>query len=219
MTPSTLSKLAPAAAIASLLLTWQVHRRSGDEQFLCDGVECSLGSSASWLLTGVTMIGPFVALVGFFWSRRLHYQSRLGPFSKRAIPDGEEILEVFAVLAAALISYWLLLNGPSIEAVDIDKPNTWAQNLREYRAPDELTAEQRQSLKEVPTRFTWFVIGLLGSAPFMFSLGSMLGREWYGRKRRQAQKLGDTAPESMGRSTAAEANIDLTQESSEDGAR
>lgn len=225
MTQPTLLKLAPIAALASLIATWQVHQRAGDETFLCDGIECSLGSSTSWLLTGATLIGPFVALGGFFWSRSLHYRERLGPFSDRAIPDSEEILEVLAVLLAALISYWLLLNGPSIEAVDIDKPNTWAQSLREFRASDNPTAQQRQSLKEVPTRLTWFVIGVLASAPFMFSLGSMLGREWYGRKRRRAQELGDDTQsmgvsEGMGRATGIDlTEVELNQSSHEDGAR
>lgn len=189
MNQPTIIKTLPMAVITALIATRFVHGRAGDETFLCDGTPCELGSGASWLLTGVTFIGPFIALAGFFWARRLHEGGRLGPFSHRAIPDGEQIIEVMAVLLAGLITYWLALNGPSIEFVDIGRPNTWVERLRELRAPETLTQLDRAKLDEVPSRRTWFLIGVILGGPLMFSFGNMAGREWYGRKRRKAQQL------------------------------
>lgn len=174
----------PAVGLVALFLTWQVHRRAGDESFICDtGAVCALGSGGSWLLTGVTLTGPFVALLGFAWSRWLHRRDKLGPFSPRAIPDSEQMVEVFAVLGAGLATYWLLGNGASIEAADLDqlgRPNSWLIDGRDIASDEPVDAF-------VPTRFTWFQIGTILSAPFAFSLGSMLGREWYGRQRRANQ--------------------------------
>ena len=196
----------PIATLVALIATWFVHGRAGNETFLCDGTtECELGSGASWLLTGVTLIGPFIALAGFFWARRLHHAGRLGPFSYRAIPDGEQIIEVLAVLGAGLLTYWLALNGPSIEFVEIGRPNTWVESLREFRAPEILTQVDRQKLDEVPSRRTWFLIGVILGGPLMFSLGNMLGREWYGRKRRAGQ-LAESDDDDL------DAYIDLTKE-------
>jgi len=192
----TLVKALPLALIAAFFATRRVRGRFGDETFLCDtGSQCDLGSGMTWLLSGVTILGPFIAVAGFMWTRRLHHSNRLGPFSHRYIPDGEQILEVLAVLAAAAISYRLILGGPSIEWVSpsgdltlATRPNQFAQWLREFRAPDILDADARDKLGKVPSRRTWFLIGTIFGGPFMFGLGSMLGREWYGRKRRKAQR-------------------------------
>ncbi len=192
MTTSTKNRLPflamalPITGVVATVLTWQVHVRSGDETFVCDGETCVLGSGASWLLTGITVLGPFVALMGFLWTRRLHDRDRLGPFARWAIPDGEEIFEVLSVLAAGLATYWLVRNGPSIEAVDVGRPNSWVLELREWTVDDGVTASPL-----VPSRATWFAVGAILSAPFALSLGSMLGREWYGRQRRIEQDAAD----------------------------
>lgn len=174
----------PVALIVGLLLTWMVHRRAGDEQLICaTGEICSLGSGGSWLLTGVALPGALVALAGFAWSRHLHRRDRLGPFSRRAIPDGEQILEVISVLAAGWFSWWLIRNGGSIEAADIDelaRPNSWLIEARDIRSDEPID-------RFIPDRSTWFLVGAVLAAPFAFSLGSMIGREWYGRIRRSAQ--------------------------------
>lgn len=185
----TIAKALPIAIIVAFFATRRVHGRYFDETFICDtGDRCELGSGLSWLLTGITALGPFLAVLGFMWTWRLHHRDRLGPFSHRAIPDSEQILEVLAVLGGILASYWLLLNGPSIESVTIGRPNTWAEWLRNFRAPEQLTSADREKLEQVPSRLTWFAVGTLLGGPFMYAFGSMLGREWYGRKRRKAQK-------------------------------
>jgi hypothetical protein len=190
-----LAKTLPIAAVVASILTWQVHTRSGDETFVCEGEACVLGSGASWLLTGITLLGPFIALAGFLWTRRLHRRDRLGPFSPRAIPDSEQIFEVLSVLAAGLATYWLVRNGPSIEAVDVGRPNTWVLELHQWTTDD---GEPISRL--VPNRRTWFAVGAILAAPFAFSLGSMLSREWYGRERRVQQNA-----------AAADDVIDLTE--------
>lgn len=182
-TPFSL-KIAPLAAAMAFLATWQVHSRSGNEVFRCETGQCELGSGASWFLTGVTLASPFIAALGFAWSRHLHRRGRLGPFEQRWLPDGEEIFEILAVLAAGLITYWLLRNGPSIEAVSVGRPNTWLIEAREWR-------DDQSSTDLVPARRTWFAVGVALSAPFAFSFGSMTGREWYGRMRRRAQRAED----------------------------
>lgn len=207
------AKTLPIAALISLILTWQIHARSGDETFVCEGAECELGSGLSWLLTGAALTGPFVAVLGAAWTSRLHQRDRLGPFSYRAIPDSEQILEVLAVLAAGLASYWLIRNGPMIEAVIVDevdkklpgRPNSWILDARELR--DEFTTNTL-----VPNRRNWFTIGAVLGAPFSFSLGSMLAREWYGRLRRRAQLAADAEPEEV---VIDLTTIDLTDASSE----
>ena len=81
------------------------------------------------------------------------------------------------MLGAGLITYWLLLNGPSIEAVEVRQVNQLATSLREFRLE---AGEPVTNL--VPSRLTWFVIGAVLSGPFWFSFGSMIGRELYGRR-------------------------------------
>ncbi len=201
-------KTLPVAALISIILTWQIHARSGDETFVCEGAECELGSGLSWLLTGAALTGPFVALLGVAWTRRLHQRDRLGPFSYRAIPDSEQILEVLAVLAAGVASYWLIRNGPMIEPADVDsvgRPNSWILDARELR--DEFTTNTL-----VPNRRNWFTIGAVLGAPFSFSLGSMLAREWYGRLRRRTQLAEDAEPDEI---VIDLTTIDLTDSSSE----
>jgi len=215
MKQHTIVKTAPIALLVAFFATRYVRGRYGDETFICDtGAQCDLGSGLTWLLTGITSIGPFIALAGFMWSRRLHHKERLGPFSSRAIPDGEQILEVLMVIGAIGASYWLMLNGPAIEPVTIGRPNTWAEWLREFRAPDQLTAADQAKLDEVPSRRTWFLIGTLLGAPLMLSLGTMLGREWYGRKRRKAQREAGEHDDHIDltafENTSGRATIDLT---------
>ncbi len=179
------------AVLASLVLTWQVHGRTGDETFLCADVsECALGSGWSWMLTGATLTGPFLALAGAAWERRQHYLDRLGPFAHRAIPDGQQIGEVLGVLVAGLLSYWLVRNGPSIEPatpLDIGRLNRWALDVRNFRLEDGAT-----QITTVPSRLSWFLVGGVFFAPFALSFGTMLGREFYGRRRRKAQQAVDS---------------------------
>jgi hypothetical protein len=174
------------AATAAVTGTWIVHgviftgldleaTRAGNESFICESGLCELGSSLSWLLSGATLIGPFITLLGVLWSRWLHRRDRLGPFAYRAIPDGEQIAEVLAVLGAGLASYWIATRGPTIESVQVRAPNRW------------VTGRLEESGKDlVPTRTAWFLIGAVLFAPFAFSFGSMASREWYGRIRRKS---------------------------------
>lgn len=193
------AKAVPLTLLIAGVLTWQVHRRTGDETFICEtGDICELGSGLSWLATGATLIGPVIAFLGFSWSRRLHRRSRLGPFSYRPIPDGEQMLEVFAVLSAGLATYWLLGNGSMIEAVDVGRPNTWLLDVQDIASDEPVD-------NLVPNRTTWFAIGTVLTAPFAFSFGSMLGREWYGRRRRATQASNADPPEVIDLTT-----IDLT---------
>lgn len=194
------AKAVPITLLVSAVLTWQLHSRAGNETFKCDGGDvCELGSGLSWLSTGPALIGPFIALLGFSWSRRLHRRARLGPFSYRAIPDSEQMLEVCAVLGAGLLTYWLLANGSMIESVDVGRPNTWLLDVQDITSDEPID-------DLVPTRSTWFAIGVVLSAPFAFSFGSMLGREWYGRRRRSAQNLDADTSEVIDLTT-----IDLTE--------
>jgi hypothetical protein len=184
--PPVLAVWLPIAAVAALIGTWLVHgavftgvdleaTRAGNETFICDSSVCELGSGFSWLLTGATLPGPFIVLLGFFWSRWLHRRDRLGPFSYWGLPDGEQIAEVVAVLGAGLASYWIATRGPTIEAAQVRAPNSW------------ITGRLDQSGRDlVPTRTAWFLIGAVLFAPFAFSFGSMAGREWYGRIRRKS---------------------------------
>ncbi|MFT7473620.1 MAG: hypothetical protein ACI81L_000535 [Verrucomicrobiales bacterium] len=174
-----LLKTLPVAVVTAFVATRLGRGRAGTETFLCEGSRCSFDSGATWLLTGVTIIGPFIAVLGFSFARRLHYRDRLGPFSHRAIPDGEQILEVLGIVASGALAYWVLRNGPTIEAIDDGGLNRVAADiLGEDDVPSSL----------VPNRQSWFAIGAILSAPFAFSLGSMFGREWYGRKRRKTQE-------------------------------
>ena len=185
---------AALAVIAALILTWQVRSRTGEETFECPDVgECVLGSGWNSLLTGMAITGPFIALLGAAWSRRLHNNGRLGPFSYRAIPDSEQIVEVLTVLLAGLFTYWFIRNGPSIEParpLDIGAPNTWALDIRNVRQPDG-TAE----ITSVPSRLNWFIVGTVLFAPFAGSFGAMAGREFFGRRRRKAQRHLDEGTE------------------------
>ncbi len=185
---------AAIAVVSAVLLNWQVGARTGEETFVCTDIgDCVLGSGWSSLLTGMAITGPFFALLGAAWSRRLHNGERLGPFSYRAIPDSEQIVEVLTVLLAGLFTYWLIRNGPSIEParpLDIGAPNTWALDIRNVRQPDGTA-----TITSVPSRLSWFLIGTVLGAPFAGSLGAMLGREFYGNRRRKAQRLLDEGTE------------------------
>jgi hypothetical protein len=173
-----LVKTLPIAAVIALITTLLVRGWAEANTFLCDESRCAFDAASTWLPSGVTIVSPFIAVLGFMFARRLHYRDRLGPFSHRAIPDSEQILEVLSVLGAGALSYWVLRNGPTIEAVDIGRINVLAADiLGENDVPSLL----------VPDGRSWFAVGAILSAPFAFSLGSMLGREWYGRKRRKAQ--------------------------------
>ncbi|MGI9608034.1 MAG: hypothetical protein ACR2P0_18030 [Acidimicrobiales bacterium] len=203
------------AVVISLVLVRVVHGRAGDETLVCDVGRCTLGSGASWLLTGAAIAIPLIGLAGFRWSRRLDRRGRLGPFARRAIPDGEELFEGLAVIAAALVSWWLIRNGPSLIAVDVGFPNDTV---------GERVVTASGGRDRVPARRTWFLVGILLAAPFAFSLGSMIGREWYGRARRRAERddEGDQAdaPTGRARSDHADTNaaglLDPIEESADD---
>ena len=168
------------AVLVAVGLTYVVRGQFGTETFVCDGSDCESASGTKSLLTGVAAVGPIIAALGFLWSDVLLQRNRLGPTAKWAVPDFEQILEVLAVLLAGLASYWLILNGPSIEAVDVRQVNQWANDLRNFRA-DEFTPDSGL----VPAALTWIVIGAILSGPFWFSFGSMIGRETVGRKSRK----------------------------------
>ena len=178
-----------AAVLTAIFLTFQVNSRTGQEAFICEGGEtCSLRSGWGSLFFGASVTGPFLAALGIAWSRRLHYKGQLGPFVHKAIPDGEQILEVLSVLAAGLFTYWFIRNGPSIEPArpfELGHPNSWALDIRNFRLEDGARA-----VTTVPSRRSWFLIGIVLSAPFAISFGTMMGREFYGRRRRQAQRQG-----------------------------
>lgn len=195
MNQNTLLRTLPMAMFSAIVGTWIVHGRTGDETFVCDTGRCSLGSGASWLLTGVTLVAPSVMIVGFLWSRRLHHQGTLGPFAYRPIPDAEQIIEVLGVLAAGVLAWLIATRGPTIEAVEVNAPNSWFEGRVRAEDPTGL----------VPARRSWFAIGAVLSAPFAFSLGSMFGREWYARVRRRSQPA-----------TSGDEKIDLRYDTSAD---
>ncbi len=163
------------------VLTIVVRSQFGEETFLCDGSRCELGSGTRWLLTGVALFGSFIATAGFRWSSMLERRGSLDPSAKWAVPDAEQILEVLSVIGAGLVTYWLVLNGPSIESVEVRQVNQWANDLRNFRLE-----ENTASTVLVPSRRTWFLIGGVLSLPFAFSFGAMVGREFFGRRRRKA---------------------------------
>jgi len=178
---------AAIAAFTAVLLTWQIHARTGDETFVCaETGDCPLGSGLAWLLTGAAIVGAGIALLGAAWTRRLHNNGKLSPFAYRLLPDGEQIFEILAVLLAGLFTYWFVRNGPSIEParpLDIGAPNTWALNVRNVRLPDGV-----REVTSVPSRLSWFIIGSVLGAPFAMSFGTMISREFYGRRRRQGEE-------------------------------
>ena len=186
--------------VIALVLRSIVGAQTGTETFRCESGVCTMDSGLASLLNGATWIGPFIALLGFTWSRRQHHNGSLGPFANRSIQDGEEIFEVFLVLAAGLFTYWYIRNGPSIEAIDIGAPNTWAQSVIDFRREDGVAATNL-----VPTGGAWFLIGAVLVSPFAISFGTFLGREWYGRKRRAGQ-LAESDDDDL------DAYIDLTKE-------
>lgn len=169
--------------MVSLALTLLVRSRFGEETFLCDGSTCVLGSGTRWLLTGVAVLGTFIGTAGFRWSSMLERRGSLDPLAKWPVPDAEQILEILSVIGAGVATYWLLLNGPSIESVDVRQVNEWANDVRNFRLE-----ENTASTNLVPSRQTWFLIGGVLSLPFAFSFGAMVGREFFGRRRRKAMK-------------------------------
>jgi len=191
--------------VTALVLRSIVGSRTGTETFMCESGVCTMDSALASALNGVTLLGPFIVLLGFVWSRRQHKKGRLGPFANRTIQDGEEIFEVFLVLAAGIFTYWYIRNGPSIEAVDIGAPNTWAQSIKDFRREDGVPATDL-----VPTGRAWFIIGTALVSPFALAFGTLLGREFYGIFRRRDQRTEDReAAETRSGSTA----IDLREQS------
>ncbi len=175
------SKTFIIAAVIAVVLTIFMRSRFGDEVLLCEGQPCDLGSGTKWLATGLSLIGPFFAAAGFEWARLLENRNMLDPRAKWAVPDAEQILEGLAVLLAGLFTYWLILNGPANEGVDVRQVSAWANDLRNFRLEEGLPETNL-----VPARTTWFVIGAALAVPFFFSFGSMLGREVFGRQRNTA---------------------------------
>ena len=170
------------AAIAGLILTAVVHVRAGDEVALCDGAagtECAIGSGISWLLTGVLLVAPLIAVLGFSWTRHNEATGRLGPFVRSTIPDWEEQIEAAGVVVAGLLSFLIIRRGPKTPMVGSTWFNSWLA--------DHLGTEAGAPL--VPSRMSWFVIGVLIGIPFAFSLGSAIGREWYSWRRRHNDEV------------------------------
>ena len=143
----------------------------------CAEGRCSIGSGRSWILTGVALMFPFATFAGWAWTRLLNAKNRLGPFSPRRIPDIEEIAEVLAVLAMVAVAYLVVRSGPKVPMLDADWPNSWLDGHLGERDGTDL----------VPTRTSWFLVGLLTTAPFGFAFGTALGREWHSWKRGKAQ--------------------------------
>lgn len=141
-------------------------------------------AEARTLLTSVTLTGPFIAAAGMTWSDELGKRGLAGPRAKFAVPDFEQILEGLAVLFAGLITYWLLLNGPSDGGTELTGLNGLANDFRNFRREDGTPATNL-----APTGFTWFVIGFILSAPFWFSFGSMVGRELIARDERRSGQV------------------------------
>ena len=181
MTESRLKSLAFATVLAIVLIVI-VRSQLGDETFVCDTGECTLGSGSRWLATGAAFSLPFLATAGFRWSGMLERNDRLDPVAKWSVPDAEQILEVLAVLGAGFLAYRLALGGPSIELDEVGRINQWANDVRNFRLED-----GAPSTDLVPSRLTWFLIGSIFMLPFAFSFGSVVGREFFGYRRRKAQ--------------------------------
>lgn len=159
----------------SLILTAIVHQRGGDELIRCETGECAVGSGASWIWTGITLVAPWVVTGAFLRARWLHQRGRLGPFSKRLVPDIEEIVEIISVLVVAYLGYRLIRGGWTFPIIESGRPNEFLEGH----------LGRESGLPLVPTRTTWFLFGALVSSPFAFAFGAMAGREWYGWRRRR----------------------------------
>ena len=169
----------PLVAFTTLVLTWQVHARTGDETIRCvdaPQTECTVGSGWSWILTGIAITAPTLVHLGWRWTARLHRQNKLDPLRRLVIPDYEEILEIVSVVVTVAISIWIVRSGPTHGLVDGGFPNTWL---------GESLGTQARNVPLVPTRGAWFFVGALVSAPFSFAAGSAIGREWFGWQRRR----------------------------------
>lgn len=165
------------ALVAALLLIIIVQGRSGDEVIACSDGRCSIGSGRSWILTGVGTMFPFATLAGWAWTSRLRSQDRLGPFSPRRIPDIEEMAEVLSVLAVFALAYLVVRSGAKMPILEAEWPNSWLE--------DHLG--DRDAVPLVPSRTSWFIVGLATSAPFGFAFGTAVGREWFAWRLRAAR--------------------------------
>lgn len=175
--------VAGGAVVTGVVLALLVHIWGGDEVALCDGAartSCPIGSGASWTWTSALLFAPLFALGGFLWTDQLHRTNQLGPFAYAPIPDWEELLEGIAVLVAALMSYLVIRVGPKTPMVD----TSWMNSLLSGHLGTEAGADL------VPSRRSWFVVGAILSAPFAFSFGSAVGREWFRWKRRRGDESG-----------------------------
>ncbi len=197
----------PLVGLATLILTWQVHARAGDETIRCvdaPQTECMVGSGASWLLTGITITAPTLIHLGWRWTARLNRQKKLDPLRRLVIPDYEEILEIVSVVLALAASVWIIRSGPTFGLVDGGFPNTWL---------GESLGTQARDVPLVPTRGAWFLIGALMSAPFSFAAGSAVGREWFGWKRRRGtDSLAEASSEATETDTEDAETLDLDAE-------
>lgn len=203
------------ATVLSVALTVVVRSQFGVETFQCEGSTCELGSGTRWVLTGLVIVGSFIIAGGFLWSARLEARGNLDPLANWTIPDAQQIVEVVFVIGAGLATYWLALNGPSIEGEDVRQVNQWANDLRNFRS------ESAATTNLVPARLTWFIIGGALATPFAFSFGTMVGREFYGRRRRKASAAlakgaataAAAAPPMLGRSSLDIDHFELASDS------
>ena len=170
------------ASVLTIVLIVVVRSQLGGETFVCETGECTLGSGSRWLATGAVFSLAFLATAGFRWSAMLERNDRLDPLAKWSVPDAEQILEVVSVFIAGFLAYRLALGGPSIELDEVGRINQWANALRNFRLED-----GAPSTDLVPSRLTWFLIGSILMLPFGFSFGSVIGREFFGYRRRKAQ--------------------------------
>lgn len=170
-----------SALVVGLILTAVVHAFAGDEIALCEeGIRarCPIGSGGSWFWTGVVLIAPVLVTAGLAWTIHLRDVNQLGPFAPAVIPDWEELLEGMAVIIAFLLTFLIIRGGPKTAMLDSSWPNSWLEGrLGEVRGEP-----------LVPSRRSWFLIGLLVSLPFSFSLGTAVGREWFAFRRNRADR-------------------------------
>ena len=165
-----------SALLAGVLLALLVHWFGGDEQAICeDGSRCALGSGISWFFTGWALVLPTLVLLGFLWVGSLYDRGQGGPFAYTPIPDWEEQAEALAFILSLLIAYVIIDRGPKTPLVEAEWPNAWLV--------DRLGEQDGHPL--APSRFAWFLIGVIFGITPSFAFGSAVGRGWFGWKDQQ----------------------------------